>query len=298
VTKVRLQPHKELDPSVWAPGPWLVRHSAGDEAVEVGQMVRDFDYATTLSFGFSVTVDVASALATLGLESSSTIGVYAAIDCEASSLRTTSVVPVDEATSEVWVEAMPGTIAGAVALQRGLVTIAALGSRSALSPHRFGTRLLDGASVTVTLEGGASRFPVEALSFRAAGLPARAAWLLDVVYEEPSDRFLGAVRLRVNTDHPAGVAALSRDRTSEAELARSALRVDVVRQMFAHLSRDERFAEKQRWADDDCIGGVAEAIASVMSESVSTVCAMLRDDPVGLDALVQSAFGYLAPTEA
>jgi len=131
------------------------------------------------------------------------------------------------------------------------------------------------------------------MKFNEHGHPRSAAWFLDICYDDPSDPFLGGVRLIVNSDHKAGKAALERSDSPESLLARSAMKVDVARQLFAVLAGDNRLEELGDVPEESVLG-VANAMAeSTLLMDLNSALRMYREDPVYFEQRLQHSYRYL-----
>ncbi len=297
MSKIRLLPHRTADDDSFVAGPWLVRYP-GSDPVEASSFIPDFDYGLALDFGFRVRVDIERARGLTGLAADATIGIYALADCQSADIRVATSVPAGGLDQEVWVHTDAGSLAGSIELSRGITTLSCGSSEASNAPLRAGSRLLDDKPMTVVLEGGLSRFPVVSQAFSRSRYPADAAWLLAADFDDPADPFLGTVRLLINSEHPAGELVLSRDGGPAAEMARSALRTDIVRQLFAILAFDDR-ASAAGDVGDDSVTGVASSIAQdTLAMDLPSALGLHREDPVVLDGLVQSALGYLGTRES
>jgi hypothetical protein len=114
------------------------------------------------------------------------------------------------------------------------------GARHPLAATRSGSILWSDEFQTV-LEGSASRFPTEALSFKDYGQePRDCAWRLDIDTSDIEAPALSAVRIVFNTDHPAYRRLAGAQGDVEAVLTRQFLAYDVARQLVtAALAQPE-----------------------------------------------------------
>ena len=157
---------------------------------------------------------------------------------------------------------------------------------------KAGGRLLEEESAKIELEGGWSKFPVEAASFSKLGIE-NAAWCLKVIYEDPNDPFLGAVRLLVNLDHPAGYSVIHPGSSTNAPIFLSTLKADIYRQLFQQLATDERLNEQHEY-EAESVGSVSAGIAEERLKSdLKTILCLAKSDPESLDRLIQDRTEYL-----
>ncbi len=251
MSKIRLLPHRMATESCLQFGPWMMRFRDGTPR-NAPNYLTDFDYGTPIEFGFSVSVDLDKVCSDTGLEDPNLVGVFLYADCQSSDLRMSASTRAEEEEHEIWLRIEAGRLAGSVELRRGLVTLFDNSSTSGSTgiATRAGSRLFEDSPENVVLEGSLSRFPIESTSFKSARYPAHAAWFLDVTYVDPKDPFLGGIRLVVNGDHAEGKAALDKSDSVESRQARSVLRVDIARHLFAALAHDDRLKELDEIPED------------------------------------------------
>lgn len=294
MSRIRLFPHQMATDDCLELSPWLIRFR-DEETQKAPSHLSDFDYGTPIEFGFSIAVDLDRVCDSTGLDDPDLIGVFLSADCQSSDLRLSAAVRAKAAEQHVWMKIDAGQLAGSVELRRGLVTIAdndVAGSSTRIAT-RAGSRLFEDSPENIVLEGNLSRFPIESTSFKMARYPANAAWFLDVNYTDPRDPFLGGIRLVVNSDHSAGKAALDKSDSVESRLARSVLRVDIARHLFAALAHDDRLDDIDDVPEDSVVG-VATALArSALSWDLDTALRNYREDPIYLEQCLQNAYGYL-----
>ena len=97
-----------------------------------------------------------------------------------------------------------------------------------------GARLASSPTTRIYLEGSASRFPTEAISFSAAHME-EAAWSVRTRFDDLRESFAGSVRLLLNSDHPIGAGLASMDETIYGA-AGSFLRLDIIRALIGAVA--------------------------------------------------------------
>jgi hypothetical protein len=158
---------------------------------------------------------------------------------------------------------------------------------------RAGSRLLRDRDTRVLIEGQGGRFPTEAVPFSAAGRE-DAPWDVALHYVDLHDSFLGAVRLLVNTEHPAGAAALSPEHP-EHRLVVSVMRWDVVRRLLFQVAMSslEEEALHETW-DTEALGGALDGLCDLyIKRPLADVVADLRRDGSSLEASLQARMQLL-----
>ena len=305
MSTIRLQPHKTLPPSVWKPEPWEVV-VAGRAEPSKGY-IEEFDYSLRFNVAYSAKINIGKVEGLLGIGVSRSISAWALADCMAGGVRlATSVLLLPSGDVRVEIEIPEGVVAGELEVRRGLAYSPVedksslqhidASSNVILRAHNPASRLLEADPERIRLEGGWSRFPIEAGSFEQMGLE-YAAWTINIDYETPNDPFLGAVRLMINLDHPAGREVVKQDGGENSELYLAALRTDVFRQLFQQLACDARFGER-RYYEPESIGAVATGMAEdTLRNDLPTILGLLKDSPAQLDRLIQERTNYLEVDE-
>jgi len=287
---IRIQPHQTLTSSAWNVGDW---ETIINDKIEPSQgYIGEFDYS--LSFGISYTVSV-NIEHLSGIAPVSSVCAWALADCAAGGVRLSACERLSasgEARVEISIPA--GIVAGELELTRGLTYLPRANLIESMEPisPKPGSRLLEDSLHKIRLEGGWSRFPVEAGSFSELGYE-YAAWTVKVSFEEPDDPFLGSVRLMVNQDHPAGRAVINSDDSDVAKLSLSALRTDVFRQLFLQLATDGRFTEQHSF-EAESVGAVVTGMAeNTLKNDLPTILGYARNSPEILDRIIQDRTAYL-----
>ena len=216
MAKLRVFPHRQIGPSAIKFEGWHVRVGQAPEMPVAGYL-PNFDYSSEMQFGFRAKLSLDQIRSSVGIDNQSTLAFYLLVDCENSNVRFKEVVTVAEGEEfDCWLTVPPGQLASKVKLERGLV-LDELGSSDVWdSPKRRGALLFSDDPWFVQLEGDATRFPTQAIDFAADRLPEKAAWKLQISYDDPNQPFNSAVRLLINTRHPAHNALLAAERTTSS----------------------------------------------------------------------------------
>ncbi len=137
---------------------------------------------------------------------------------------------------------VPGTETGGSLRLRTVVTaaLAPHSDRHPLAAHRPGS-ILWSDEFTTDLEGDASRFPTEALSFSATGLGGpEVAWRLKVDTSDLDASALSCVRIILNTDNEVYGRLAADPDSPGSQLTQRFLAYDVARQLVvAALAQEE-----------------------------------------------------------
>lgn len=298
-TKVRMMPHRTMTSAAVAWRPWEV--SFGAEFVELPAELASWDFASECTVRASAVIDEQVLLESTGLPSIEDIELVAQVECASTYVRTTESVALerrDTAEYSVSVRLAPGCYSSQIALSLHLVLGRDLQSanNTAVAARR-GSRLGSSEVTKVQLGATSSRFPTEALAFSGV-LPPSAPWILNVAYDDLNDSFLGAARLLVNTNHPAGRVALDSTHAN-APLVRSVLMVDVTRSLILQVAAKERAGfDLSREFDSNSIGYVVDSLCRTeMKGNLDSVIRMLGTDPSEFESRLQASFGYLQLSE-
>lgn len=261
----QLMPHRyAVDESlVW--GPWMVK--VGPEAPRLVEgLVDGWDYSTPIQFECQVQVDVDRFLESTGLDSLAPVDIVGTVDCSATlyralvGVKASRVLRDDFLTLKIDVD--PSRVAGTIDLGRHVVLSEPLTLSEDGRAHRLGSRLQADRRQRVLLEGAGGRFPTEAVPFSAIGREP-APWDLTIRYSDLHDTFMGAVRLVVNTEHPAGLAALNPDHP-EHPVVVSVMRWDMVRRMLGHIVMTELdLTVLKEEYNPESVGGAVEALCEL-----------------------------------
>lgn len=294
-SKIRMMPHRTASPACVGWGPWRI--STGAEFRTLGGSIEKWDFGTESTLRGEAVIDAPELLRSTGLLSLDDILLVAQVECNSTFIRTTSSQFLSSAEDSIYkidVCLEPGQYAGQLSaslhlvLGRGLPT-----PRDITVPSRMGARLASSDVLKLELGTSGSLFPTEALDF-SGSLPSGVPWILNVTYEDLDDAFMGAVRLFVNTAHPAGLVALN-DEDANAKLVRSALRVDIARSLILRVASQERATfDLSREFDAESIGHVVASFCRHrLKADLDSVARMITNDPIEFQARLQAGFGYL-----
>lgn len=292
--QLRIQPHRTARAECVEWGAWWATIRGVREPVD--RRIEGWDYATALQLDFEPHVDVKQLLEQTALGDADGIEVVGQIDCPATFQRATVRAPLTDlldGSSRLSLELMPGLFADRVQLSRHIVLATPRTDRGDGVAYRAGSRLAESGVARLKLEGDGGRFPVEALPFSTIGRE-DAAWALDVMYEDLDDSFLGAVRLVVNTEHPAADPALDRSHPL-APIVTSVLRHDLVRQLIVCLSSDLSVDfDKTEDFESDSLGAVVANLCDLyLRRDLSSVVQLLRSEPSQFELLLQARLDFL-----
>lgn len=199
-----------------------------------------------------------------------------------------------EGTNELNVS-IPGIEVGGLLKLRSIITAgvrAAARNRDPLRPRRVGSTLWS-EDLDILLEGDSSRFPTEALNFEANGLgPRNCAWRIEVDTTDLDAPALSALRVVLNTEHPAYHRITENADSPEAEITRQVIAYDVARQLVvAALSQDDMVASEY---ERGSIGGVLRSRLSDYFGHEGDEVVPLRQrwvaSPSDIDAELQAFF--------
>ena len=298
MSPVRVLPYRTVreDRVVW--GPWW---RVTDDGVHhpLTERLEAWDYAQSIFLSCDVGVDTAGALEDAGLGSDALLGVAALWDCPSAMERGASDVAVDGGPGEdhwkgkLSLTIPPGAVAHHLIIERQLVLLQPGAPTAGLTAHRRAARLGPSTRDRVVLEGTGGRFPIDPVDFTELGREP-AAWALEISYEDPNDAFLGAVRLLVNTQHPAGRALLE---STDPQLV-SVLRYDLLRKLLVAATDDlDSFRGPAGW-DEDSLGGVlADMCSRLLGVDLDTALARMDADPLEFDTTLQARVGFLESVE-
>ena len=262
---------------------WLIRNG---ERIVLTRELKDWDYASTEVVGTSITINADGVVGRGPNVPQDAVALIVA-DCPSAQARFVSRTALDHAKSgepiPLELELPRGQLAKEVVLRAYVVS----GDSRDPSAPRPASRLAESKPHRVALEGDASRFPVEAFSFQDNDGP-DIPWRLSVSFDAPSDAFLGAIRLFVNTDHPAGRALIEENPERPADgLAKEYL----VRQLVAALA-SEGFGDDVREGEyeDGSVAEVCDRMCQLfLSLSLEEAVQMYREQPADFDAFLQKS---------
>jgi hypothetical protein len=284
--KLRLYPHRTADPSSVIFGDWWIERSR--TRAHLPDLLTGWDYASEELIGTSLTLDIDSLLASTGHSSLDDLEVRLLADCAPAQRRVVARHPLTGFTSvrdSAFSLTLPaGQLAGAVKLSAQLVVARDLdGSPPRVASVR-GARLISSKTRTVALEGDASRFPTEPVSFSELRIP-NAPWTLHTCFTDLDTSFMGGVRLLVNTEHPVGQMLLD---SSTADRVSGLAMADVIRLMVATLA-DTAHVDEIGDGDfeEGTVGHVVDSMCSFfMGHGLVPAIQLYLKEPVHFDRLL------------
>ncbi|MBB1517268.1 hypothetical protein H5398_15025 [Tessaracoccus sp. MC1679] len=251
------------------------RLQVGDAIFEAGDAVPSWDFlaAPTILGFFRVEPD--ELLRSTGMRDLDGLSGTIQVDCRATGFRETVTVPVLSAVgaeAPLQVRIGPHTVAGELEVRYGLVLDREREVGLEMAASKRGSRVYTPTrSYRFPLEGDAAGFPTEAFDFEPTGYPSEACWHLNFRADSLDEPFMGAVRLFINTGHPAASTLLS----GVASIHRSVLFHGVVEQLLVSAA--------SRWSDElpteyeeGTVGHVLQELSSTylrmgLAEAISAV---------------------------
>lgn len=145
------------------------------------------------------------------------------------------------------------------------------------------------------LEGIGAQFPTESIDFKQSGRDTRAGWELRIDLSDPEARFMSAVRLVLNSGHPAIAKLLNGDKDEATEQLLRTLNWDVSRQMVYHALRSDDVAGLDLDAEAVSVAGVLRNLLARIwpHESVVTLRHWMDTDPARIERRLQDFSGLL-----
>lgn len=288
---VRVYPHRRADGKSIEWGPWWM--DTGGTREELPPFLKGWDYAREQIVGITARVDRESLLTSTGLKALDEIELVAIADCNEAVQRFVTRQRLSELHHkevDLAIRLPAGEVAGSVRLSAHAVLADSRPSGAARVAAAKGARLLESPTVTLRLEGDASRFPTEALAFSNLGFD-NAPWTLITTYSDLGESFAGGVRLLINTENPVGQLALQGD---SSKLVLDLLRADVMRLLLAVVAGQS----EERFDQDFPEGSVGQVLQSLtrtfFQRELDSVVQLVVDDPLAFDRLLQDR---MAPFE-
>lgn len=275
---------------------WRVTPS-GREPLADPERIDGWDYATDLLIERTLSVDLESVRTEAGLHSRDQLRcvIQWTSPAETSTgLQGSSPVKIlTEGRQDISCLITGFEIGGVLQLRTTVsLAIGSSDARNPLAARRSGSILWSDEHHLI-LEGEATRFPTELLSFSANGLgPTGCAWRVMVETADLDAPALSAVRVLINSDHPAYERLTEKPDSAEAALTREFLQYDVARQLvLAALAEDELKAVDY---EQGSIGAILRARLMTYFSAEGRDIAPLRQrwrlDPGEIDAELQPFF--------
>lgn len=279
--KLRIFPYRRADEASIGFGAWWQQGLDGRRPIET--LIQNWDYASDLMVGLGVSIEPSELLRSTGQSRLEDLAIVLVADCPASSRRV------------VTTHRLEGVVAGKEAQLRLQLPAGVLAEKIRLSAHLIvenpnknadvgaakvkGARLASSDPQTVILEGTASRFPIDSVSFDAIGYP-DVPWILKASFDDPRDNFMSTVRLWVNADNAVGRMLLG---SETAQIVANAAKEYVLRSIVSVLadSQHREFLGAEEF-EEDSVGFVAEQMCELyIGGSLVTAIDEYRSDPVG-----------------
>jgi hypothetical protein len=237
-------------------GEWL-----GPDGLPIAS-VPDWDYATPVRATRAVAVDLGGVRSDCRLGDAGRLSIAVIWRSTRTSARGAGPVVAIPGAGGAWsgelsLELDGAELGGELRLITRLLLSGSSRPGSPLVPHLAGSVLWEDRHF-VLLEGGGARFPMEAIDFDAARLPAAgASWYLHWPREDLHEPLLGALRLYVNDAHPTIQALLSGELSDGVTAGViSMMRYDTVRSMISAALFDDDFVEDPQQYGDGSVGGL------------------------------------------
>ncbi|WP_135452762.1 hypothetical protein [Mycobacterium sp. DL99] len=286
MSKTRLLPYRSLVSSNVSWGGWWLERNGLREPLP--DLLPGWDYASTDAIGLSVEVTSSTVLEATGLEQIDLIEAVAVADCPAMLRRFVAQKRLstdDTQTVELSIELPPGEAAQRLELSAFLLLAEDVIPKGRAASRR-GSRLCVGPPRNILLEGDASRFPTEAVSFSALHLE-NAPWTISAVFDDVSDSFMGSVRLLVNEEHELGRALLAPPVEPQLE---ARLKLEVLRSLVALTSAQEISDDDDFPADS--VGQVVDSMCKLfLNRSLHEAIQTYTRNPLKFDRLLFAGVG-------
>lgn len=300
--RVTTWPYRRAEQSRVSVGQWLLRSPTAD--VPIGAAIPDWDPTADMNVVRLARVDTTGFWADCGLATGTPLCVSAVWASTTTSLRgrgTSAIVRTPDARVDVPLGlALRGAELGGTLRLSVTVTLGTALERRPIVAFRAGTLLWEDVT-EVRIEGGASRFPVEQLSFAVSGpqFPKGAAWRLD--WEQRDDLelpVLGCIRLFLNQDHPSIRALVDQPERPDSKLLAALMSFDVTRSLVREALTNDAFAQREGEWPADSVGRVVTRLfkTHLSGLPVATLRDMMTHDPYRFDAILQDRLGILGQT--
>jgi len=284
MTKLRLFPHRIADPNSIELGSWWIERDGARP--DLTSPLKGWDYAREETVGLTIKkLDQERFLKSTGLQDISDVELVLLADCKDSQSRIASSHNLDSASLHDTGFSLPlprGTLAGSVSLRAIFRLARHLPKKADRSPHVRGARLFASDLTTIVLEGDGSRFPTEPVAFSALHLP-DAPWTLHINGDSLDSSFMGAVRLLVNTEHPAGRMLLN---SATADKISPWAMADVIRLLVAYLADQSAQINSEDFHEGSVVQVVDKMCSFFLGSGLPAAIQLYRHDPLHFDLMI------------
>lgn len=279
--------------------PWIQERSGLPEILP--PQLTDWDPVQDLALKRTLTIDLPRLRAECGLGRDAELALVVSWRSPGSGQRGRACERKLEGDEEIacTLEAtVPGPeLAGSVRLITRIVLRRNGSADDSLAARRPGSILWED-EVQLLLEGIGSRFPMEVISFSAAGLPARAAWRLHWNRDDLNAQAMGCFCLLLNKNHPRLAVAASRMAPDpEAKAIWSAINLGVAREIITGALAEPTFVEPDATFEDNSVGDVALTLIAraFPGATPAAVLDRQRTAPDRFECELQAAFNLFDP---
>ncbi len=283
MSRVRFLPYRTVGELGISWGGWWLERDGVREPLP--DLLPGWDYAATDTVGLIVEISGQDILDATGHDSVGLFELVAVVDCP-SMLRRFVVKHRLTRDQHQQVELRISLPAGSVAQKIVVSSFLLLAEDVEAAPRaasRRGSRLAFGPARTVLLEGDASRFPTEAVSFSTLRYE-DAPWTVSAVFDGLSDSFMGSVRLLVNEDHELGRAVLTQPVDSHLG---NRLKLEVLRSLIAVVSTHGLGDDGE--FPPDSIAEVVDSMSKLfLNRSLSEAVQMYERIPLKFDRILHA----------
>ena len=283
----------EPSPDCFRPSPWIITPT-GHEALTCPVRIDNWDYATDLLVERAMSIDIEAVRGQAYLEPRDDVQCIIHWSCTSTDLQGASeIVSLNDGSADLHCKVPGSEIGGILKLKTTVsVRLGEVADRNPLAARRSGA-VLWSDDFMVVLEGDATRFPTEVLSFKANGSePVDCAWRVEVETHELEAPALAAVRVILNTDHPAYLRLSETPDSKEAALTRQFLSYDVARQLVtaALMDDDFRATEYERGSIGNILRARLQNYFDGEGDEVEPLRRRWRERPADIDAELQQFF--------
>ena len=275
-----------------ATDPWLrITNPSHPELLPA--TLSDWDSATDLTLGRSITLNAEKIRRQCEIDGP--MRIVATWWSHGTQLGKTFAVEEIDSTAEVVSIELQGVIPGTfisekIVLRTVLVTTSLTRALSPLSPSHPGSIIWED-NRDLGLEGTASRFPTEIVSFSEMGLHSEAGWKLVLDSSDLNLPFRQGVMLYINSENASVYAAVAAPaRSAENRAIIGTIRFDVARTLLSQALSNEEFQDESTEYDSESIGEAARRMMAgyFSGEPVSSVEEMMRERPEEFSTFLQS----------